>query len=108
MVAGGVDRTAARACRHAAHGEAACRRRCARADGPQRGGDGLDAIGLLGAQLGCSADAARAARHRRGQREERQLVDHARHLRGNDLRRHELGVRDLEVGHRLDRTLTAG
>ncbi len=108
VVAGGVELAASRPRRHAADGVATGGRPHAGADRPQRRRHRIDAVRLLRAQLRSSTHPARAARHRRREREQRQLVDHPRHLGGDDLRRDELGVRHLEVGHRLARLRCAG
>ena len=71
------------------------------ADRAQQLGDGLQAVGLLDAQLARAAHDRAAARHRRRERQQRQLVDQARHDLGLDLRRDELGRVHLDVRDRL-------
>ena len=63
--------------------------------------DRLEAVRLLHAQLRGAAHDGAAARHRGGEREQRQLVDQARHDLGLDLGRDELGRMHLDVGDRL-------
>ena len=101
MVAARVHRPTPRAGGHAPHPEAVLARLDPDAEGAQRIGHGLDPVRFLLAELGGAADDALAARHRRREREERQLVDHPRAPRRADLGRDELGVLDLDVGDRL-------
>src|SRR3954462_4966844 len=54
----------------------------AHANGPKRSCHSLYAVRFLDAQLSCTPDGALAAGARGGEREQRQLVDQARHLLG--------------------------
>ena len=75
-------RAALGASRHASDPEAIVPRRDAHAEGSQRIRHGLDAVRFLDAQLFRAPDSALAMRARGREREERQLVDQQRHLRG--------------------------
>src|SRR5205809_910459 len=68
---------------------------------PEPVDDGLDPVRLLRPQLGGAAHHALAARVHRGEGEERQLVDEARHLRGLDRGADEPRGPDVEVAGRL-------
>ena len=73
----------------------------AAADGAQRVDHRLDPVGLLVAELPGPVDPALAARLRREQRKERQLVDEQRHLARMDRRRGQLGAAHLEISDLL-------
>ena len=90
-----------------------------RAERPQHGRDGLDAVALLGAQLGRALHVEHSLDgQRRGHRERRHLVDQVGQLGGGDHRPVQLGASDahdagrpvdLEVGaHPLQHREEAG
>src|SRR5260370_2570180 len=86
-----------RAGRYPSHPEAIVARGDADAKGSERSCDGFDAIRFLDAQLLRAFDLALAVRASRGEREQRQLVDHPRHLIGGHPGRRPLCGPNLDV-----------
>ena len=107
MVAVGVDAAAARPCGRAADDEPVRARLDPYADRAEALGHRVDAVGLLRAQLRGATDDRLAVRERAEQRDQRQLVDEARHLLGLDGRGRERRGTNLQVRHGLARDVAA-
>src|SRR5206468_1503029 len=84
VVATSIDLAALRPCRDPGDREALVVALDAAADRAEGIDNGVDAVGLLVAQLPRAVHPALAARLRGEEREERQLVDEERHLAGVD------------------------
>ena len=97
MIAHGIDPPTLRAGRDPSHPEAIIARRDVHAKGFERSCHGFDPVRFLYAQLRGSRDDGLAARHRRSERDQRQLVDQPRNLLGADARRDQLSGAHLQI-----------